>query len=793
MTAPALPAAAAAPPGCRHCGAPLPVDGAPTARFCCAGCAAARATVEGLGLDRFYDRFVSDAALRPLRPDPDAHVDAAAFARDRGDGTATIHLMVDGLHCAACIWLIESVLARDPRVVHARVNMTTRRLVVHWRGAPELADSVLAPVARLGFALAPFDPTCLADAGSEEERRLLRSLAVAGFAAANVMLLSVAVWSGHDTGMGIATRDLMHWVSAAIALPAIAYAGRSYFAGAFRALSAGRTGMDVPIAIGVTLASAMSLFETIRSGPYAYFDSAITLLFFLLIGRYLDHRARGRAREAAGHLLALRVHAVTVKNADGSVERRPADRVRPGATVLVAAGERIGVDGSVTAGRSEIDTALVTGESMPAAAAPGTAVFTGTVNLSAPLTVRVTATGEGTLLSEIVRLMEAAEHGRSRMVALADRVARRYAPVVHVTALATFLAWWLGVGAPWQEALLYAVAVLIITCPCALGLAVPVVQIVASGGLMRRGVLLKSATALERLASADTVVLDKTGTLTLGRPRLLDEPGRDPADLAAAARLAAVSRHPLALALMASIDRPVAAADPVVEHPGKGLSWTGPDGEWRLGSRDFCGVVAAESDTPELFLTRAGRAPVRFAFADTLRADAADTVARLLRAGLRVMLLSGDRAPAVARAAAAAGIGEWRAATDPAAKVAALGELAQAGRRVLMVGDGLNDAPALAAASVSMSPAGAADVSQAAADVVFQGQALAPVAETIDVARAAARRARENLTLAVAYNLCAVPLAALGYVTPLVAAVAMSSSSILVIANALRLARGARR
>ncbi|MGE0714651.1 MAG: heavy metal translocating P-type ATPase [Alphaproteobacteria bacterium] len=775
-------------PRCAHCGEALPAG---AGRFCCAGCAAARALVDGLGLDRFYDRFVADAALKPLRPDADARTGAAEFARHR-DGVQELHLMVDGLHCAACVWLIEEVLGRDPRVVRARVNMTTRRLVVAWRGAAAMADDVLGPVAALGFGLAPFDPVRLGDADAAEERRLLRALAVAGFAAANVMLLSVAVWAGHATGMGGFTRDAMHWLSAAIALPAIAYAGRPYFAGAARALAAGRASMDVPIAIGVTLAAAMSLHETIAGGPWAYFDSAITLLFFLLIGRYLDHRARGRAREAAAHLLALRARSASVVADDGSIERMPADRVPVGARVLAAAGESIAVDGIVVTGRSDIDTALVTGESVPRPAAQGTAVFAGTLNLSAPLTLRVTAAGEGTLLSEIVRLMEAAEHGRSRVVVLADRVARRYAPVVHLLALATFLAWWLIAAAPWQAALLNAIAVLIVTCPCALGLAVPAVQVVASGRLMRRGVLLKSAAALERLAAADTLVLDKTGTLTLGRPVLQGRPQR--ADLEAAAGLAAASRHPLSQALMAALERPVVAATGVVEHPGQGLAWAGPDGEWRLGSRAFCGWEGPRDDEGmELVFVRPGRRPVRFAFADALRPDAAETVARIGRMGLDVVLLSGDRAATVARAAREAGIARWQAATDPAGKIALLGELARAGHRVVMVGDGLNDAPALAAASVSISPAGGADIAQAAADVVFQGEALAPVAEAIAVARAAAGRVRENLTLAVAYNLLAVPLAALGQLTPLLAAIAMSSSSLLVIANSLRLREGTKR
>ncbi|BBK44985.1 copper-translocating P-type ATPase [Allostella vacuolata] len=705
---------------------------------------------------------------------------------------AHVHLMVDGLHCAACVWLIESTLARDPRVVRARVNMTTRRLVVEWQGGPALADEILQPLVRLGFGLAPFDPARLQDAAAAAERRLLQCLAVAGFAAGNVMLISVSVWSGligtdAGGGMGVATRDLLHWLSAAIALPAIAYAGRPFYEGAWRALRAGRSSMDVPIAVGVTLAAAASLYETIHSGRHAYFDSAVTLLFFLLVGRYLDHRARGRARSTAEHLLGLRARSVTVIDPSGSVERRTPEQVRPGERVLVAAGERIGVDGRVVLGLSDVDASLVSGESTPAAVRPGSAVFAGTVNLTAPLTLITGASGEGTLLAEIVRLMEVAEQGRARLVALADRVARLYAPVVHLAALATFLGWWLAGGIGWQPAMMHAVAVLIITCPCALGLAVPVVQVIASGRLMRRGVLLKSATALERLTLADTVIFDKTGTLTLGRPALLPGPDHGPADLEAAAGLAAWSRHPLAQALVAALGRPVAAAEGVVEHPGLGLSRAVPGGEWRLGSRRFCGI--AESGTavdPELFLVRPDRAPVRFAFRDTLRADAADTVRRLRAAGLRVLVLSGDRPAAVAQAAGAAGIAEWQGGLDPAAKTAAIARLAAEGRRVLMVGDGLNDAPALAAAFVSMSPATAADISQTAADLVFQGASLGAVADALDAARTAARRVRQNLVLAIAYNLGAVPLAMAGHVTPLVAAIAMSSSSILVIANALR-------
>jgi Cu2+-exporting ATPase len=704
-----------------------------------------------------------------------------------------MNLLVEGVHCGGCVQKIERTLKARPEVAQARVNLSTRRLALRWRGPDAAANDLAAAVTALGYAVVPFDPERAAAESDAAERELLRALAVAGFAAANVMLLSVSVWAGAAEDMGSATRALLHWFSALIALPAVAYAGRPFFCSAWRALAARRTNMDVPISVGVLLATAMSLFETVRDGPHVYFDSALALVFFLLIGRYLDRRARGKARSAASRLLALRTAAATVVDTDGGHRVVRSEALRPGMTVLAAAGERIAVDGRVVDGRSEIDSSLITGESLPAAAAPGDAVFAGTINLAAPLRYRVTAIGPDTLLAEIVRLMELAEQRRSRFVDLADRVARHYAPAVHGLALATFLGWTFVTATPWQVALLYAVSVLIITCPCALGLAVPAVQVIASGRLMRRGTLLKSATALERLARVDTVVFDKTGTLTLGRPALADVLSHAPDDLVLASSLAGASRHPLALALRrAAPDTPLASG--VAEHPGRGLSLVTPEGEVRLGSRRFCRVAEDDArDAPELWLARPGRRPVRFAFTERLRPDAVETIAALKARGLGVEILSGDRKPAVAQIAWRLGIPTWRAGCTPPEKCAHLAALEQQGHRVLMVGDGLNDAPALAAATVSLSPSSAIDISQNAADAVFQGEALAPVLTLLDVARRAERLVRQNFALAFAYNLVAVPLAVLGLVTPLVAALAMSGSSLLVVGNALRLARGERR
>ena len=775
---------------CRHCGQDIPVtlDG----DFCCHGCEGAFALLQGLGLERYYQRRCVDPAVRPLRPEDgaSAYHDYAAHVVDEGEGVASLNLMVEGIHCAACVWLIEALLSRQPAVIWARVNMTTRRLVLRWRAAEADAADLLAPILAVGYRLMPFDPAKLNRETEKHEKQLLKAMAVAGFAAGNVMLLSVSVWAGHFSYMGPATRDLMHWISALIVLPAVIYCIRPFFYSAVSVLSHRRTNMDVPITLGVLLASGMSLFETIRGGEYAYFDSAITLLFFLLIGRYLDSRARGRARSAAEHLLTLDAVAVSVLADDGSQRLCPPNQVKIDQVVLVATGERIGVDGRVILGRSDVDASLITGESLPVTVEEGAQVFAGTINLSAPLRVKVTAVGERTLLAEIVRMMEVAEQGRARYVALADRVARWYAPVVHCAALSTFVIWLLA-GLAWQQALLHAVAVLIITCPCALALAVPVVQVIASGRLLRQGILLKSATALERLAEIDVVVFDKTGTLTMGKPRLLEDGGWNDDDLAHAAALARASRHPLARALTARAlviaDIP---ADDFVEVPGRGMI-VGP---WRLGSRTHVGLADDGTDVgPELWLAGPGRSPICFRFVDQPRTDAAEVVAALRARGLVVELLSGDREPTVRRLADGLGITQWRAGCSPADKVARLEALKAEGKRPLMVGDGLNDAPALAAAHVSVSPSSAVDVSRTAADVVFQGERLAPVLELRDVAMRSHWLVRQNFALALGYNVFTVPLAVAGQVTPLIAAIAMSTSSLVVIGNALRLSRGRKR
>ncbi len=725
--------------------------------------------------------------LDPARPDP------GLFVREAPGGRARLDLVVQDMHCAGCLRKVERGLHELPGVEYARANLSTKRVAVRWDPAKLGAGAIVARLAETGFAAVPFDSRLASALDDNEMKSLLRAMGVAGFAAANVMLVSVSVWSGLVTDMDETTRAFFHWVSALIALPAVAYAGQPFFRSALKALKSRTMNMDVPIALAVILATAMSLVQTIVNARHVYFDASVTLLFFLLIGRYLDMQARARACSAAQNLLGLRATAATVIGADGMQRSVAVENVEPGMRLAIAAGARIPADGEILTGISDVDTSLVTGESLPEPVKPGMAVYAGTLNIGAPLTMRVTKRDDDSLLAEIVRLMESAEQGRARYVRIADRAARIYSPAVHVMAFSTMILWF-ALGAHWETALTHAIAVLIITCPCALGLAVPVVQVVATGRLIGQGVFVKSADALERLAQADTIVFDKTGTLTLGRPQLVNGAEIAPGDFAHAVALARLSRHPLARAL-AEADTAIATpkATDATEVPGMGLEARFESGTVRLGNADFAGVRDRTDKTqhagPELWLRRASGETICLRFADTMRPDARETIAALRQKGFAVELLSGDREPAVRAAAEALGIPEWRAAARPAEKIARLEELTREGRKVLMVGDGLNDAPALRAAYVSISPADAADVSQTAADFIFQGARLAPLVETVDVAMKSRRLVFQNFGLALAYNAVAVPLAVAGFVTPLIAAIAMSSSSITVIANAMRLSR----
>ncbi len=713
-------------------------------------------------------------------------IDLSKFIERSDAGTAHMTLAVDGVGCAGCIRKIESGLTKLPGVIDARLNFTQRRLSVDWRDAEIGAADIVAKLEAIGYHAHPFAPERADADDSRQEKWLLRCLAVAGFAAMNVMLLSVSVWSGSD--MTFVTRDLFHWLSALIVLPAAAYAGQPFYQSAWRAVRNRALNMDVPITVGVSLALALSLYETMNHAAEAYFDSAIMLLFFLLCGRYVDLAMRRKTKVFAGNLASLKGEFAHRLGTNDALARVPVLALAPGDRVLVRPGEMIPADGVILDGSSAVDEGLVTGETLPRSVDGGAAVYAGSVNGGGALTVKVTAAGAGTLVDEVELLLDKATAAKSRSVRLADRAARLYAPVVHTAAALTAIGWLLA-GASLHAAIVAAIAVLIITCPCAIALAIPAVQVIAAGQLFRAGIILNAGDAIERMAEIDTVVFDKTGTLTLPDP-VADASGVSPELMERAARLALSSRHPLAAALA----RRAAGSSPypgAVEEPGRGVRALVDGEEARLGSLAFCGLPAvdpaieADDAASCIAFAHAGRSaliPIR----QTLRPDAISVVAALAARGLDLIVLSGDRPQAVRPVAQSLGITDWQAGLTPKQKIDAIERLKSRERRVLMVGDGLNDAPALAAAHASLSPITAPHLTQAHADALFLGERLAPVLYAVRVTRRARVLMRQNLVLAVIYNALAVPIAMAGLATPLIAAAAMSGSSILVTLNALR-------
>ncbi len=717
-------------------------------------------------------------------------VDYSLFVMRGEDGLSHMSLAVDGIDCAACIAEIEDGVKDLPGVVRARLNYTTHRLTVAWSADGE-ATQVVRRLETLGYRAHPF----AGRVEDEEARRaqwLLRCLGVSGFAAMNIMLLSVSVWSGKVSDITPETRDFFHWISALIALPAAAYAGLPFYQSAYRALRNGSVNMDVPITVGIMLALGMSVVETALSQPDAYFDSAVMLLFFLLAGRYFDHEARRRTRALAGNIAALRGEMAQRLDTTGAPVLVPVQALQPGDVILVAPGERIGADGVVATGQSSVDESLVTGETLARPLHAGESVYAGSLNGEGALHVRVTAGGENTLVDDVQRLLDGALAEKGAYVRLADRVSRYYSPMVHLTALLSAIGWLLA-GASLHHSILIAVAVLIITCPCALALAVPTVQVTAMGRMFRSGLLVNAGDVLERLAPVDLVVFDKTGTLTLPEPSLRLPAGARSDDVALAARLALSSHHPLARAVATGARG--GPLEQVTETAGAGVSAMYEGEEVRLGSLAFCDARLPEDmpATASLIAFRRGGRAIVMGVEQALRPDARAVVDTLKARGLDVWILSGDRPEAVAPVAEALGITRALGGLKPADKIATLETLKEEGHKVLMVGDGLNDAPALAAATASLSPATGAAVTQAHADAVFLGRSLNPVLALVDGASKAAHLMRQNLALAILYNVIAVPLAVAGLVTPLVAALAMSGSSILVTLNALRAARRGRK
>lgn len=710
----------------------------------------------------------------------------ALASRTLANGLRYTELSVPGLRCAGCMAKTERALLALPRVREARANLSGKKVAVTWEegGAP---PDVIGALNEIGQKAHLYEGTDEADAAYQQ---LLIAVGVAGFCAMNIMMLSLSVWAGADAF----SRQAFHLISAALSLPAVFYAGRIFYISAWRALRAGHTNMDVPISVGVLFAFLMSVYDTANAAPHAYFDAAASLVFFLLIGRLLDHRMRSAARSSIAGLRRLSASGALVEEETGEFSYRPIADIQPGSVFMVAPGDRIPLDGVVLAGESKLDRSLITGESAPVSAGPQTPVTAGILNLSAPLRVRAIADRNGSFLAQMERMMDAAEAGRSLYRRLADRASALYAPAVHLTALVAFIGWF-AVSGDWHFALTIAIAVLIITCPCALGLAVPIVQVVAAQRLFEQGIVLRDGAALERLARADTVIFDKTGVLTLSEMSVRNTAEIPAPHLSVAAKLARSSSHPAASAIAhAAIEAPAHAASltEVSEVPGFGIEALDQEGvRIRLGRASWASFGEQSDDNTDstCALSRDGRLLARFFFHQTPRPDARAAIDLLRDEDFRLEILSGDNAPAVAALATELGIPVSHSGLTPLEKIARISALTRDGYKVLMVGDGLNDLPAMAAADTSMAPSTAADLNRNSADLVFMGESLLSVPAAIRIARASLRLIKQNFALAIGYNVMAVPIALAGHVTPLIAAIFMSLSSMIVIGNALRLSR----
>ena len=718
-----------------------------------------------------------------------------------------VGLFLDGLRCAGCAHRAERSLRTAPGVEEAAVNYTNHRALVRFDPSAVAADDLVARIEELGFEARPYDPASLERPAARDGRRALVRLLVAAFLAGNVMMVALALYIGSFEGIDPQTRRGLRWLAVALSVPAVTWCALPFWRGALSGLRRRELTIDVPIALGVGTAFAVNVAGTLAESPHLYVDSAAVIVFLILLGRTLERNARARASAAVDRLGNL-LPRVAQRLRDGRLEAVDPSALVVGDRVVVAAGEVVPADGRIHRGQSELDESLLTGESEPVVRRNGDTVVGGTRNALAELVVQVTAPVSAGTLARLASLLERAQADRPRVQRLADRVAAVFAPTVLAVTAATAVGWWLAGAAPIEVALT-AASVLIVACPCALGLATPAAITAAVGRAAQLGVLVKSGEALERAARVDTALLDKTGTLTEGRfavERVVAAPGtNEDRVLHLAVRAEGASTHPVAAAL-----RRAAGADATAEAaltrrtlPGLGVQAGEGPTALRVGSRPLlegAGVVIppvlareagalAESGLSLAWVAEGDRALGVVGLRDPLRPDAADAVARLRASGVAACLVSGDHREAVERAAAAGGIAGRAWSVSPEQKVEAVAERRGRGARVMVVGDGINDAAAMAAADVGIAMASGADVALHAADAVVRSPRLGAVADLVLLARAALARIRENLGFALLYNVVAVPFAVLGGLHPLWAAAAMSLSSLVVTANATRLLR----
>ncbi len=783
---------------CFHCA--LPVDPRDTyfveidgqqQPVCCPGCKAVAELIRDTGMSNYYalreapepgvGRPADDAAEWQIYDSADM---TAAFA-EGSDETAEATIYVGGMYCAACSWLIETSMARVTGVESADINPVTHRLRVRWLRVQVGLGGVLATLANLGYDPQPLAPESAARPELLEQRAALKRLLVASLGMMQVMMFAIGLYAGDFQGMEPSMQRFLRWVSFAVTTPVVFYSARPFFTSAWRGLIARSPGMDLPVSIAVGSAYAGSIYATLTNAAAVWYDSVVMFVFFLTLGRFLEMRARHRSIDRSVALSNVLPNTVTL--VDGEERRTvPSNQLVAGNIVLVRPGESIPADGVLVDGNTSVDEALLTGEATPKAKAPGDELVAGSINLDGVMRMRVETTGADTTLGTISRLSERARYARPAYVQLADRVASYIVIAILVVAAVVGTYW--AFAAP-DRAFVITLSVLVVTCPCALALATPAAFAAAGTRLAQLRLLVTNGNAIEVLARTRRILFDKTGTVTRGSPaidsvEIIDKGYGEREVRQIAAALETVSTHPIARAFVLPQNDRVATEQQVAV--GRGVAGTIAGQEWRLGRAEY---VGADTDASGIYLGVEGQVVARFSVTDQLREDSAETVERLGELGLAAGLVSGDSAAAVEQTATRLGIADYHADCSPEQKLDLIRSLQDSGEAVVMVGDGINDAPVLAGADASIALAHGAELAQTSADVLLVGNTLMPVATAVDVARGTLRVVRQNLAWAIGYNSLALPLAALGYVPPWAAAIGMSASSLIVVLNALRINR----
>ncbi len=797
----------ATPIPCYHCGLPVPAGSHFQARvlgetraLCCPGCqAVAEAIVKG-GLESYYQHR-SDTAINPQALPQELGEELALYDRQdvqqpfvqhQGD-LASTSLMIEGISCAACGWLIERHLRNVRGVAEASLNLSNHRLNVRWSDSELPLSELLAELRRIGYAAHPYRADEAAERLANENRRSLRQLGVAGLLWMQVMMATMATWPEFNLDLSESFFVTLRWTALLLTTPIVFYCCTDFFKGALRDIRTRHLTMDVSVSLAIGGAYVAGIWSTITGQGELYFDAVGMFALFLLAGRYLERRARERTAAATAQLVNLLPASCLRLDAQGHSSRILLSELQLGDQVLVQPGGLIPADGTIISGQSSVDESLLTGEYLPLPRGAGDAVTAGTLNVEGPLTIEVQALGDDTRLSAIVRLLERAQADKPKLAELADRVAQWFLLVVLVVATVVGLVWW---QIDPQRAFWIVLALLVATCPCALSLATPTALTTATGTLHKLGLLLTRGHVLEGLNQIDTVVFDKTGTLTEGRLTLsaIHPLGALDADacLALAAGLENRSEHPIARAF----GRAPLPAESVETVPGLGLVGSVDGRALRIGQPSFVAEgygnppPSIPGDMGQWLLLGDDHGPLAWlVLDDRLRDDAPALLDACRGRGWKTLLLSGDSSPMVGQIAAELGIDQAEGGMTPAAKLARLQALQAQGHRVLMLGDGVNDVPVLAAADISVAMGSATDLAKTSADAVLLSNRLGSLAQSFEVARRSRRIIIENLVWASLYNGLILPFAAIGWVTPLWAALGMSASSLLVVLNALRLTR----